>query len=237
MQPTPARDPIRRGGAARADHLLVCGVIAGPLFVVTFVIAGATRADYDALRHPVSSLALGDLGWIQVANFLAAGALGLAGTVGLRRALRPPGGSPWGVLLVGTWSTGILGAGVFVTDPVSGYPSGTPDKLDRYGSAHAALHDSFSFAAFLALAVACFVFARRFAGWGQRGWAIYSAVSGAAFLATMTLASLGLDQTEGLVDLAGLYQRAAITVGFCWLSLLALHLLRRGGRQSMLRES
>ena len=40
--------------------LLVCGVIAGPLFVVAFLVEGATRAHYDPLRHPVSSLALGD---------------------------------------------------------------------------------------------------------------------------------------------------------------------------------
>ena len=42
--------------------LLVCGVIGGPLFVTTVLVEGATRADSDPLRHPVSSLALGDSG-------------------------------------------------------------------------------------------------------------------------------------------------------------------------------
>jgi hypothetical protein len=36
---------------------LACGVIDGPLFVVVFLVEAATRAGYDPLRHPVSSLA------------------------------------------------------------------------------------------------------------------------------------------------------------------------------------
>ncbi|NBE50928.1 DUF998 domain-containing protein [Streptomyces sp. YC537] len=218
---------------ARADPLLACGAIAGPLFVLTFSIDGATRTDYNPLRHPVSSLVLGDVGWIQVVNFLAAGALGVAFALGLRRALRPFGGSTWGPLLVGTWATGLFGAGVFVTDPVSGYPLGTPGKLTRYASTHAALHDGVSFVAFMALAAACFVFARRFAGWGRPAWAIYSAATGIVFTVAFALSNLGFDQTEGLVSLGGLFQRIAITVAWCWLSLLALHLLRHDApRQS-----
>ena len=42
--------------------LLACGAIAGLLFVLVFLLEGATRANYDPLRHPVSSLALGDYG-------------------------------------------------------------------------------------------------------------------------------------------------------------------------------
>ena len=68
--------------------LLACGAIVGPLFVVGFLFIGATRANYDPLRHPVSSLALGDYGWVQSANFVVAGLLTLALSVGLRRALR-----------------------------------------------------------------------------------------------------------------------------------------------------
>ena len=35
--------------------LLVCGMVAGPLFFAIFLTAGAVRPDYDPLRHPVSS--------------------------------------------------------------------------------------------------------------------------------------------------------------------------------------
>jgi hypothetical membrane protein len=208
----------------KTKTLLACGVIAGSLFVLVFLVEGASRANYDPLRHPVSSLALGDSGWVQVTNFVVAGLLMLAFAVGLRRAFRPPEGSTWGPLLVGVWAIGLLGAGVFVTDPVSGYPPGTPDQLSRY-SWHGALHDLFSVPAFVALSAACFVFGGRFAARGERGWAIYSAASGLVFAVGFVLASAGFGQAEGLADLAGLFQRVAVAVGFGWLTLLAVHLL------------
>ena len=193
--------------------LLACGAIAGPLFVLVFLLEGATRADYDPLRHPVSSLALGDYGWVQSANLVVAGLLTLAFSVGLRRAFRPPEGSTWVPLLVGLWAVGLLGAGVFVTAPVSGYPPGSTDRAVQY-SWHGALHDLLSPLGFVALAAACFVFGRCIAGQGERGWALYSAVSGVVFAVVFVLSSAGFGQAEGLVDLAGLFQRVAVTVGF-----------------------
>lgn len=205
--------------------LLACGVIGGPLFVATFLVEDATHANYDPLRHPVSSLALSDSGWVQGANFIVTGLLTLAFAAGLWRALQPGKGSTLGPLLVGVWAVGLLGAGVFVTDPVSGYPPGAPDRLSGY-SWHGALHDLFSGPAFVALAAACFVFGRRCAGRGERGWAVYSAISGLVFVIAFVLASAGFGQAAGLVDLAGLLQRVAVAVGFGWLTLLAVHLLR-----------
>jgi hypothetical protein len=213
-------------GTARTRALLACGAVAGPLFTLGWILEGATRAHYDPLRHPVSSLELGDLGWTQQADFLAAGLLTLGFAVGLRRALRSLGGSTWGPLLVGAHAVGLLGAGIFVTDPVSGYPPGTPDRLPAYGSVHAALHDLVSVGTFVGLPLACLVLARRFAGWRRRGWALYSAASGATFLVGFVLTSMAFSQAEGLVDYGGLLQRATVTVGWTWLTLLAIHLLR-----------
>jgi hypothetical protein len=206
--------------------LLACGAIAGPLFTFAWAVEGATRAHYNPLRHPVSSLELGDLGWTQQTNFLVAGLLVLAFAIGLRRALRPLGGSTWGPLLVGAHGIGLLGAGIFVTDPVSGYPPGTPDHLQSYSSAHAALHDLFSVGTFVGLPTACLVLARRFASWGQRGWALYSAASGVVFAVGFVLSSMAFAQVESLVEFGGLLQRATVTVGWTWLTLLAVHLLR-----------
>jgi hypothetical protein len=213
-------------GTARTKALLGCGALAGPLFTLGWTVEGATRAGYDPLRHPVSSLELGDLGWTQRANFLVTGGLTLASAVGLRRMLRPLGGSTWGPLLVGAHAIGLLGAGIFVTDPVSGYPPGTPDRLQGHGSVHAALHDLFSAGTFLGLPAACLVFARRFAGWGQPGWAIYSAATGLVFVAGFMLASMAFGQAEPLVAYGGLFQRATVTLGLAWLTLLAVHLQR-----------
>jgi hypothetical membrane protein len=213
-------------GTARTRTLLVCGAIAGPLFTAAWILEGATRANYNPLRHPVSSLELGDLGWTQQANFIVAGLLTLAFAVGLRRALRPLGGSTWGSLLVGAHAVGLLGAGIFITDPVSGYPPGTPDQLPTYGSAHAALHDLFSLGTFVGLPIACLVLARRFAGWGQRGWAAYSAATGIAFAVMFVLTAMAFNQVEPLVEVGGLLQRATVTLGWTWLTLLAVRLLR-----------
>ena len=108
---------------------------------------------------------------------------------------------------------------------MSGYPPGAPDRLSG-NSWHGALHDLFSLLGFVALAAACFVFGRRFAGRGKRGWALYSAVSGGVFAVLFVLSSAGFAQVEGLEDLAGLLQRVAVAVGFGWLTLLAVHSLR-----------
>lgn len=144
--------------------LLASGVFAGPLFVGTFLAEGATRAGYEPLRHPVSSLALGDHG---CANFVVAGLLTLAFAVGMRRASPSSKRSIRGPFLVGVWAIGLIGAGIFPTYPVSGYPPGTPDKLTGY-SWHDAIHDlAFSLPGFVALAAACFVFCRWFAGRGR----------------------------------------------------------------------
>src|SRR3954468_19301733 len=105
--------------------LLGGGGIAGPLFVAVFLVAGATRAGYNAKRHPVSLLALGAAGWVQTASFVVTGALVLCLAVGVWRALEAGGGAPGGACLVGLVGVGLLGAGLFPTDAALGYPPGT----------------------------------------------------------------------------------------------------------------
>ncbi|NUS58962.1 MAG: DUF998 domain-containing protein, partial [Streptomycetaceae bacterium] len=95
--------------------LLYAGAAAGPLFVIAVGIEGATRAGYEPVRHPISSLALGDHGWTQTATFLVTGVLCLALAVGL--ALGPGPRQRWAAVLIGLWGVGLLGTGVFVTDP------------------------------------------------------------------------------------------------------------------------
>ena len=224
---TPGPVP-RRSDATATRRLLGCGVLAGPIFVGALLIQGVTRADYDPVRHPVSSLALGQLGWIQTANFLVAGMLALAFAVGLRRALRPGRGGTWGPLLVGCWSVSLIGAGLFVTDPVSGFPAGTPDQLTR-PTLPGTLHDLVSILGFLAIPIAFVVLARRFAAEQRWGWVTYSVTSVIVFLVAFELSNLAFAQVESLVDYGGLFQRIAIVTGCAWLTLLGVHLLSRKG--------
>lgn len=200
---------------------LLCGFVAGPLFVLSFLVQGACRDGYDPLRHPVSSLALGSHGWVQIATFLVAGVLCVVFAVGLRRGLPAGSGRLWGPLLVGVWGIGLVGAGLFVTDPVSGYPAGTPDVLPRYGSTHAALHDSVSMVSFLAFTVACVVFTRRFVARRRWGWAWYSVATVITFVAALGLSGAAFAQSPDLVALGGLFQRLMIVTAWTWLALLA----------------
>ena len=55
-----------------------------------------TREGFDLRRHPLSLLSLGELGWIQIGNFVVAGLLVVAFAVGLRRVLHPGRGGTWG---------------------------------------------------------------------------------------------------------------------------------------------
>lgn len=206
--------------------LLACGAIGCPFFIIVFLIEGATRADYNPLRYPISSLSIGATGWTQAANFLITGLLIIAFAIGLRRTLQPASiGSTWGPVLISLVGLGLVGAAFFTTDPVYGYPPTEPLMLAQI-STHGRLHDLFSSLVFLGLPIACFVFTRRFVSQGERGWATYSVLTGIGFLAIFILAAMGFSQTPGFVEFGGLYQRFCITVGWVWITLLAIHFLR-----------
>jgi hypothetical protein len=157
---------------------------------------------------------------VQVANFTAGGTLYLAGAAGLLRTSDPLLGTRLGPALFGGVGLGLLGSAAFTTDPVSGYPPGTPDvpteqteSMTRHGIAGVPI--------FLGIPAAAFVYARRFHRSGHRAFARYSAATGVSMLATMGLAGAGFNQAPALVKLAGLLQRVAIVSGFSWLTALS----------------
>jgi hypothetical protein len=154
----------------RTAGLLVCGIVAGPLFVLVWLAQATTRDGFNPARHPLSLLSLGGLGWIQIANFLLAGVLFLACAVGLRKALPDGRASRWGPLLVGVLGFGLILAGVFVTDPGAGFPPGAPAGAPGQISWHGALHETGFALASLSWLGVCVVFGRRFAAARQRRW-------------------------------------------------------------------
>src|SRR5215510_13610204 len=128
--------------------LLTCAVVAGPLWWAVVLVQMLVRPGFDIRRHAISLLSLGDVGWIQVANFILAGALLVAGAFGMGRALDSGRARTWGSLLVGAFGLGLIGAGLFAPDPLNGFPAGTPDGPGHL-SGHGALHLLFSSASFL----------------------------------------------------------------------------------------
>jgi Protein of unknown function (DUF998) len=210
---------------ARARGLLRCGVAAGPAFVAVFLLEGAIRDGYRPLRHPVSSLALGPRGWIQAANFAVAGSLVLAGAAGLARAGDPMASSRAAPALIGAAGAGLIGAAIFRTDPVSGYPPGTPDAPSA-PSRTGTVHNLAAIPVFFGLPAAALAAGRQSWRADQRGFGLYSAGTAVTMLATMALASAGFGQSSRLVNLGGLFQRVSIITGFAWLSALSARALR-----------
>ncbi|MBO0823663.1 MAG: DUF998 domain-containing protein [Actinobacteria bacterium] len=197
--------------------LLRCGAVACPLFVSVFLIEGAHRPDYRPLRHPVSSLALGPRGWVQVANFAATGMLYLAGAVGLTRSPNLTGRNRIAAAALGATGIGLLGSAAFRTDPVSGYPPGTP-AVSAKTTTTGNLHTAAGMPIFLGIPAAAAAYAWQAVRGGRPGWAVYSAATTVAMLTGMGLAGQGFGQVPRLVNYAGLFQRAAIVAGFSWLS-------------------
>jgi len=203
-------------------RFLACGTIAGPVFVLAFFIEGATRANYSALRHPVSSLAIGPSGWMQMINFFITGALVLAAAIGLRRAFRP---AFWGPVLIGVVAVGFIGAGLFTTDPIGGYPPGTP--LLPVRTLGGLLHLLFSAPVFLVWPFACFVFSRLCFNRNRRRLATFLVWSGVAAVVTTILTGIAINRVNpGLAEFAGAFQRMNLIIEFLWTGLLAVSLLR-----------
>jgi Protein of unknown function (DUF998) len=201
--------------------LLACGVVAGPLFVAVGLLQMLTRDGVDPTRHPLSLLSLGDLGWIQIGNFVVAGLLFAASAVGMRRVMHPGRGGTWGPLLLGVYGAGLVMGGVFVADPALGFPPGTPDGIPEQLSWHGTLHSVAPVLASVALIAACLVFARRFAARGQRGWA--------AVCVAVAVASLVPDAFLNH-DWFYVVLGAAVALGLGWASLMAGRLLAEAPR-------
>ena len=206
--------------------LLFAGVIGPLLFVVVFLIEGATRSGYSAWRNFVSQLATGDGGWVQVVNFLACGTLMLCFAIGLRQSLRSGRASIAAPILFGAFGLALITAGVFVTDPALGYPVGAPPVH----TGHGLVHGLAGLAAFTTLAAASFVMALRFrADPITRRWAIYSLSIGLLIVACFVAGNAFsvLDEQHVLPNApTGLVQRISIIGGWTWIAMVASKLIR-----------
>ncbi|MCJ0875430.1 DUF998 domain-containing protein [Streptomyces sp. AP-93] len=168
--------------SATTRSLLTCAVVASPLWAVVSLTQAATRQGFDITRHPLSALSNGGLGWLQITNFLLAGALLALGATGLRRALRGTPGGTWAPRLVRTAGIGMIAAGAFVMDPVDGFPLGAPSVETATLTWHSYAHFAAGSVTFTSLIAACYVLGRHFGRAGNRPYAIASRVAGTALL-------------------------------------------------------
>lgn len=202
--------------------LLGYGVLAGPFYVILVLVQGLTRPGFDLTRHDASLLSNGSLGWIQIANFLLTGTFVLAFAIGLGRALGSGRGATWAPRLIAGYGLGLIGAGIFIADPMNGFPPGAPAGHPAMVSVHGLLHLVAAGFGFLCLVAACIVMARRFAAERRRGWMAYSILAGAAFLAAF--AGLASGSASSVVVLA--FWSALILV-WSWMAAVSVHFYRR----------
>jgi hypothetical membrane protein len=196
------------------------------MFLLVVLVQDYTRPGFDPRRHPLSLLAQGEGGWVQVSNFVVAGLLDIAFAVGLRRAWRGGPGGRWAPPLIAAYGLGLVVVGVFRTDPAWGYPPGAPDGRPESESVASALHGLGFVLLFVALVAACFVLARAFAVRGDRSWSAAAAAVGVAlpvFLALGVLAPATDPQPLSL------WLRAITLVGWGFAALVALRVRARLG--------
>ena len=208
----------------KAAASLRLGITGPVLFMVVYTVLGWCTADYSALRYAVSSLSLAPGGSIQITNFIISGTLFCILAAGLQRNMQPYFKAlPLLVLLAGL---GLIGSGIFSSDPVYGYPAGAGYSTRQF-TRHGNLHTLFSMPVFAGIPVTCFVCCRAFKKSGHRGMAWYSLLTGLTMLWTFGAAALAFERLYGLQNLGGLFQRISITSGFVWLSVTGYWFLRK----------
>jgi hypothetical protein len=215
--------------STRAIEILLLGGVIGPaLFILVFLIEEAVRPGYPSWKYYVSQLGTGPGGWVQDLNFVQCGLASLGFAVALRLLFRGGKAAIGGPALLALYALAMLVAGVFPTDPTLGYPPGTSRPATP--TLHGMLHGLAGAVVFTVLPITCFVVARRFVGVASwRGWALYTALTGAVMLVfgIVSIAAAPLAETGRWPNAPiGLLQRVAIIVGFGWISLLAARLYR-----------
>lgn len=174
------------------------GVVAGPLLVAVLAGQALWNPRYDAGTDPISSLALGPHGWVQIATFVVVGVLIALFGAAVRRAGSGVLERLAGVLLL-VMGAGLVGVGGFVTDPVAWH--GTAHNLATALAINAGL---------AATAVLVVV-------WWRRGRPLPAAYGGATVLACAVLgwatnpATIAARHTAVVVLLAAWLTTTALT--------------------------
>lgn len=226
----------RRATAPRKQTAqILSGAVAGPVFITTYTVIGATRRGYDWRRYPVSSLAVGRHGWRQRANFVSAGAVYVCAAGGLWRSDRRRAGPRAVPAIVAAVGIGLIGSGLFVTDYVGNLLSDGAAATDSPPSAGGVrprtpagrLHDLFGIPVFVGIPVAALASAASAARSGDHRWARYSAASSATMTGSLVLFGAAIGGRWGLGGKSGILQRVSIATGLGWLSSLSLRALSR----------
>jgi hypothetical membrane protein len=185
----------------------ICGIVAPVLFTMMVAVESLLRPGYSQVSNYVSDLGTGPHAIVQNANFIVFGLLTLGFAMGLHGALPAARGraSKAGVALVVVFGMGVLLAGVFPEDYLSG-----------------AEHQSVSSVAFIASVAAQLLIWRGLRGGERTVWGGYRAYSLVSGLLTLVLL-LGFGYYAGGPD-QGAAQRVFLAVPWVWVTVTGLKL-------------
>jgi hypothetical protein len=175
---------------------LTVGVAGTVLFLVIYLIEGATRPGYNAWQQTISSLSFGPEGWIQRANFILCGLSVLWLALVWRRILAGGVGARWYPIVHGLEGVGLIGVGIFTLDP---------------------LHTACLIVIVSAMSVSLLVISRRF--WSTphwRGWAWFTLACGLWPMVVMSFFGIALSPHSALSPYAGLIERLATSPDIVW---------------------
>lgn len=206
------------------NALLKCGVAAGPLYIFIGLIEVLTRPGFDIRKHSLSLMSIGPMGWIHILLFIITGLLVILGAVGIRRAIKGQRAGTWGPLMIGLYGVGLIAAGLFVPDPMKGFPPGMPGGTI---STSGIMHLVSGMVGFTGLIAACFVFARRFKGLKQKSMMILSLKTGIIFFISFFGIAVFSQQDDSVVTVVNLVFSFAVVLSWIWLSTICSRLLHK----------
>ncbi len=205
------------GAAAVTRSLLGYGVLAGAFYLVVGIALALTRDGFDLSRHALSLLTLGEQGWMQRANLAVSGAMTAAAAVGFARALAPSAVARRTGILLGVYAAALVASGIFLPDPMGGFPPGAATEASTAGILHLVAGG----VGFVALTAAALTVATWLLGRGARRAAVWSYVAAATvvggFVAGGALATSG-------VGVALLW--LAVVAGWAWLAAASIVVYR-----------
>jgi Protein of unknown function (DUF998) len=204
------------------SKLLTAGFIAGPFFIALSLLQAFTREGFDWVRHPASLLSNGDLGFIQIANFVITGMLFIACAVGLKRIVTAGVGRKWlSPLFIVVGIAFILG-GVFVADPAFGFPLGTPEGMPKQVSWHSIIHGVAPVIGSLAISAALLIFARRLWKQGRRSASIVSVLVVIVSFVLSALPQITGDWEKGEFNFIPLW--IGVALAYCYAAVVVSNL-------------
>ncbi|MGH3275808.1 MAG: DUF998 domain-containing protein, partial [Streptosporangiaceae bacterium] len=186
--------------------LMVLGLAGSFAFDATWFIAGLVRTGYDPLVQPISALSLGPGGWVQMANFVVFGTIGIVTAFAWRPTLAGGLGATWYPRISVLAGAALICAAIFSQDPGHGFPVGA--LTPAHPSWHAQIHNIVSYISLIATIAQLLILARRMhreARW--HGWAPAAVL--AAVLMMTFLAIFGVLVANG--GPAGLFEKLAST--------------------------